>query len=72
VKIQLAQRYKDIFKIFLKHKDNMDRVTFWGINDGNTWLNNWPIRGRSNYPLLFDREYLPKKAYDSVLALKAN
>ncbi len=72
VKIQLAQRYKDIFKIFLKHKESMERITFWGINDGNTWLNNWPIRGRSNYPLLFDRKYLPKKAYDSVLSLKAN
>jgi endo-1,4-beta-xylanase len=72
VKIQLAQRYKGIFRLFLKHKDKIDRVTFWGINDANSWLNNWPVRGRTNYPLLFDREYQPKKAYDSVLSLKMN
>ncbi|MBJ7880676.1 endo-1,4-beta-xylanase [Gelidibacter salicanalis] len=67
---QLAKRYEDIFKLFLKHKDKIDRVTFWGVNDGQSWLNNWPIKGRTNHPLLFDRNYEPKKAYLSVLALK--
>ncbi|MCL4126822.1 UNVERIFIED_CONTAM: hypothetical protein GTU68_025348 [Idotea baltica] len=69
-KIQLANRYKDIFKLFLKHKDKISRVTFWGINDGQSWLNYWPINGRTNHPLLFDRNFQPKTAYDSVLALK--
>ncbi|MDW5287223.1 endo-1,4-beta-xylanase [Formosa sp. PL04] len=68
--IQLAQRYEDIFNLFLKHKDKIDRVTFWGVNDGQSWLNNWPINNRSNYPLLFDRNSEPKKAYYSVLDLK--
>ena len=67
---QLAKRYEDIFNLFLKHKDKIDRVTFWGVNDGQTWLNNWPINGRTNHPLLFDRNFEPKKAYNSVLALK--
>ena len=67
---QLAARYEAIFKLFLKHQDKISRVTFWGVNDGQTWLNDWPIKGRSNYPLLFDREYKPKKAYFSVLGLK--
>ncbi|MBJ7880639.1 endo-1,4-beta-xylanase [Gelidibacter salicanalis] len=67
---QLAKRYEDIFKLFLKHKDKIDRVTFWGVNDDHSWLNNWPIKGRTNHPLLFDRNYEPKKAYHSVLALK--
>lgn len=64
---KLAQRYADIFKIFLKHKGVVSRVTFWGIYDGQTWLNNWPIVGRTNYPLIFDRNYQPKKAYYSIL-----
>lgn len=70
IKIQLAKRYEDIFKIFLKHQDKISRVTFWGVNDGDSWKNDWPIEGRTNYPLLFNRDNQPKKAYDSVIALK--
>jgi len=67
VQVQLAKRYEDIFKLFLKHKDKISRVTFWGINDGQSWLNDFPIKGRTNYPLLFDRELKPKKAFYSVI-----
>lgn len=67
VATQLANRYKDIFKLFKKHSDKISRVTFWGVNDNSSWLNNWPIRNRTNYPLLFDRNYEPKAAYYSVL-----
>lgn len=70
VQVKLAKRYEDIFKLFLKHKDKISRVTFWGVNDGGSWLNDWPIKGRTNYPLLFDRHYQPKKAYEKVIALK--
>lgn len=72
VQTQLAQRYEDIFKLFLKHQDKISRVTFWGLNDGQSWLNGWPIKDRTNYPLLFDRAFAPKKAYHSVMALKEN
>ena len=64
---KLANRYQDIFKLFKKHADKISRVTFWGVNDRQSWLNGWPIRGRTNYPLLFDKDYRPKAAYDSVL-----
>ena len=67
VNTQLAQRYKDIFSLFKKHSDKISRVTFWGINDGVSWLNSWPIEDRTNYPLLFDRKYNRKPAYYSVL-----
>lgn len=70
VQLQLALRYQSIFKLFLKHSDKIDRVTFWGVHDGGSWLNGWPIRGRTNYPLLFDRDFLPKQAYDSIMSLK--
>ena len=69
VQIKLANRYKDIFKLFLKHQDKISRVTFWGISDKQTWLNNFPIKGRTNYPLLFDRELKPKKAFHSLIEL---
>ena len=67
---QQAKDYADLFALFLKHKDIVTRVTFWGVNDGQSWLNGWPIRGRTNYPLLFDRAYKPKPAYYSIIGLK--
>lgn len=70
VQVALADQYETLFKLFLKYKDNIDRVTFWGVADGNSWLNGWPIRGRTNYPLLFDRNYKPKLAYHRVANLK--
>jgi len=70
VQQQLANDYESLFKLFLKHKDKVTRVTFWGVADGNSWLNGWPVRGRTNYPLLFDRQYKPKPAYYKVIALK--
>ncbi len=70
IQTQLAERYEAIFKLFLKHQDKISRVTFWGVNDGQSWLNGWPMKGRTNYPLLFDREFKPKDAYNKVLKLK--
>ena len=66
---ELAQRYQDIFELFLKYSDNIERVTFWGVNDGDSWLNGWPVRGRTNYPLLFDRNNNAKPAVDALLKL---
>jgi endo-1,4-beta-xylanase len=63
----LAKRYAECFALFHKHRDKITRVTFWGVNDGQSWLNNWPVRGRTNYPLLFDRNYQPKPAFDAVI-----
>jgi endo-1,4-beta-xylanase len=67
---QLAKSYEDLFHLFLRYKGKISRVTFWGIDDGMSWLNNFPIRGRTNYPLPFDRNYQPKKAYFSIIAAK--
>lgn len=68
---KLAKRYEDIFNLFLKHKDKISRVTFWGVNDGDSWKNDWPIQGRTNYPLLFDRDNNKKAAYFSVINTKS-
>ncbi len=67
---KLAKAYESLFKILIKHRDKVDRVTFWGMSDDASWLNNFPIRGRTNYPLLFDRQQQPKSAYFRLLDLK--
>lgn len=64
----LARRYAAIVRVYLKHRDVIARMTFWGVDDADTWLNNFPVRGRVNYPLLFDRRGAPKPAFDSVIA----
>jgi endo-1,4-beta-xylanase len=63
----LARRYADLFRVYMKHRDAIARVTFWGVSDGDSWLNNWPVRGRTSYPLLFDRAGQPKPAFDAVI-----
>jgi endo-1,4-beta-xylanase len=67
VNAALAKRYADFFKIFLRHRDIINRVTFWGVRDSDSWLNNWPVRGRTNYPLLFDHTGKPKEAFYKVV-----
>ena len=63
----LADRYGELFALFMKHKDIIARVTLWGVDDGASWLNDFPVRGRTNYPLLFDRQDNPKPAFFAVL-----
>jgi endo-1,4-beta-xylanase len=64
---RLADRYEEVFAIFLRHRDAIERVTFWGLHDGMSWKNGFPIRGRVNHPLLFDRRMQPKPAYYRLL-----
>jgi endo-1,4-beta-xylanase len=63
----LAKRYAEFFALFHKHRDHISRVTLWGVHDGQSWKNDWPVRGRTNYPLLFDRRYQPKPAFEAVI-----
>lgn len=63
------QRYLDLFRIVERHKDVISRVTFWGVNDGHTWLNDWPVKGRTNYPMLFNRDYQAKPVVKDILKL---
>jgi endo-1,4-beta-xylanase len=70
VQAQLSEQYEKLFNLFLKYRDNISRVTFWGVHDGQSWLNGWPIPGRTDYPLLFDRQYKPKPAFYRVIATK--
>jgi endo-1,4-beta-xylanase len=67
----LAKRYADLFAVFVKYAGTVTRVTFWGVTDGDSWLNDFPVRGRTNYPLLFDREGRAKPAFAAVLETAA-
>jgi endo-1,4-beta-xylanase len=64
---KLAKRYADLFDCYLRHRKFITRVTLWGLGDETSWLNNFPIRGRTNYPLLIDRELKPKSAFFAVM-----
>jgi len=65
VQERLARRYADCFALFLKH--GVARVTFWGVTDATTWLDDFPIPGRVNYPLLWDRAGREKPAFEAVV-----
>jgi len=62
-----VKAYADLFRLFAKYADAIDRVTFWGVTDAGSWLNNRPIKGRTDYPLLFDRQAQPKKSFHAVV-----
>lgn len=67
VNVAYENRYLDFFKLFLKHQDVISRVTLWGVNDNDSWKNNWPIRGRTDYPLLIDRNNQPKPVVAKII-----
>jgi endo-1,4-beta-xylanase len=62
-----ADKYAEVFKLFRKYKKVITGVTFWNISDRYTWLDNYPVPGRKNFPLLFDQYLQPKKAYQGVI-----
>jgi endo-1,4-beta-xylanase len=69
VQRQLAERYAELFEIFYRKREKIDRVTFWGTHDGASWKNGYPIPRRTNHVTLFDRARQPKPAFEAVLAV---
>lgn len=61
------ERMDTFMNIFLKHSDKVTRVTAWGVSDGDSWKNNWPVFGRKEYPLLLDRDHEPKEFLNKYL-----
>jgi GH35 family endo-1,4-beta-xylanase len=55
-----AEDYVRLFAIFEKHKNAIERVTFWGLNDGRMWR--W-----GQHPLLLDANKRPKPAYAALV-----
>ena len=54
------QSHLHLFRLFRRHSHQLSRVTLWGLTDGQSWLNGFPVRGRTDYPLLWDRDYQAK------------
>ena len=71
MQMKLAKRYGEIVAAIIRHRA-VTMIGFWGTHDGRSWLNDYPVKGRTNHPLLFDRSYQPKPAYEAVInALKS-
>jgi endo-1,4-beta-xylanase len=67
VAMRQAGRYGELFAFFRKRRDLFSRVTFWGVHDAQSWRSYLPIRGRADYPMLFDKDCKPKPAFDAVV-----
>ena len=59
-------KYQMCFRVFKKYAKNISGITFWNISDRYSWLDNFPVKNRKDYPLLFDKDLKPKKAYTKV------
>ena len=62
---KLAIQYRNLFRVFLKHRKDIKLVTFWGVPDRDSWR-------RFGTPLLFDGEWRPKPAFDAVIGEAKN
>ncbi|HMJ68248.1 MAG TPA: endo-1,4-beta-xylanase [Cyclobacteriaceae bacterium] len=67
MELRQVEQYQSIFNVLRENKRVITTVTFWNVTDKRSWLDNFPVRGRKNYPLLFDQELKPKKAYWEVV-----
>ncbi|GAO41871.1 endo-1,4-beta-xylanase [Flavihumibacter petaseus] len=61
------EQYLNCFRIFGKYRQMIQAITFWNVSDKHTWLDNFPVRNRKDYPLLFDVNLKPKQAYHILL-----
>lgn len=65
---QQAALYRMCFELFRQYRNVISGVTFWNISDRGSWLDNFPVKGRKDYPLLFDKNLKPKKAFREVVS----
>ena len=65
--LAIHDRYLSFFKLLIKHSSVISRVTLWGVQDAQSWRNYWPIKGRTDFPLLFDRKYQEKPIVESII-----
>jgi len=63
--------WTDFYKMLIPHRDSILRVSFWCLNDANSWKNDHPIKGRTDYATLFDRQSRPKSVVTELIRLVA-
>lgn len=66
---QIDRRWMEIFRIISSHRSQISRVAMWGVSDGDSWMNDWPVPGRTAYPLLFDRQHKAKPVVKKILKM---
>lgn len=66
---KINTRWLSLFQIYARHRHQISRITTWGVSDDDSWMNNWPIKGRTAYPLLFDRKYRQKPVIKDIYKL---
>ena len=69
VEQRINERWIEFFDLYKRHSHQISRVTLWGVSDAQSWMNDWPITGRTAYPLLFDRNYQPKPVVSDIMKL---
>ncbi|AZA88899.1 endo-1,4-beta-xylanase [Chryseobacterium shandongense] len=69
VQKEWESRYLNFFRLFIKHEDKIRRVTMWGVTDNQSWKNDFPVKGRTDYPLLFDRNFKAKPVVEKIIQL---
>jgi endo-1,4-beta-xylanase len=67
-----AERYQGIFEILREHSDVISSVTFWGAADDYTWLDDFPVGGRKNWPFVFAENHQPKESFWRIVDFKAD
>ena len=67
-----AQRYKELFECFKRcaQKGWLTDVVLWGTQDHLSWKNNFPVKERTDIPLLFDKNGKAKPAFHKIVGLK--
>ena len=66
---QFDEFWLDFFQMLMDNKENVMRVNFWCLNDANSWRNDFPIKGRTDYATLFDRQCQPKPTVQKLIEL---
>jgi endo-1,4-beta-xylanase len=64
-----AERYQQFFELFKEYSEHITSVTFWGAADDYTWLDNFPVYERKNWPFIFDQQHQPKQAFWDIIDL---
>jgi len=66
-----AVRYNALFELYEKLDNKISNVTFWGIADNHTWLNDRAEQYNDGIgkdaPFVFDPDYNVKPAYDAIM-----
>lgn len=65
--LKQIEQYKKVFQVMRDYRNVITGLTFWNVSDRSSWLDNFPVKGRKDYPLLFDQHLQRKEAYWQVV-----